>query len=119
VVTRELGRCSDRLAETEPQQYHHHESLELEEVSQNQGQIQSGMNTPPDQIEDDNIHPLNYQRKRQATSPAVDLRHEQENIYQRIKEMSNTVQTLTNTITQLTELHEEGSQNTTSPNSNQ
>ena len=118
-IKEKMTKMDDRIGYLEDDAYYYHESLEMEGELQANEDTRSGNNTPSSQLEEDNNHPLNYQRKRQATSPAVDIRHEQQAIYQRIEEMNNTVQSLTDTITQFTNFQEEESQSTISPNSNQ
>jgi RNA recognition motif-containing protein len=66
--------------------------------------------TPNRQLEPPSESSFNYQRKRQANSPAMEIREEQRQLYQRFESMDNTLNNVASALNELTDTILEGDQ---------
>jgi septal ring factor EnvC (AmiA/AmiB activator) len=64
--------------------------------------------TPNQQLEPPSELVFNYQRKRQANSPAMEIREEQRQLYQRFELMDNTLNNVASALNELTDTILEG-----------
>lgn len=102
-IHKTLSSMDARIGYLEDDAYFYHNDQEFAEETQEQENEISGHHTPTKQTIPLPEEPFNYlnQRKRQAHSPANDLRDEQSQLHSRIDNMGNTLDSIAIAINQL------------------
>jgi len=116
-IKKDLEKMDIRIGQLEDDSYYVHmeqsdirQALNMEPhieepiQEEEQDTITSGRQTPEEQTQGSEDNPFNYQRKRQALSPAQDIREEQQALYSRINRMGDTIEQLTTTFAQFEQL---------------
>jgi hypothetical protein len=125
-----LNKMDERIGTIEDDRYYYHaeqdqenhENMEETEITENPNKLFSftKQQTPPPSIQPEADNPFNYQRKRQAHSPAQDLHERQNNLHIQIDNMGNTLQLIADSISHLHQPNNDDTiDNTTSSNTNQ
>jgi RNA recognition motif-containing protein len=101
IIQKTLTQMDKRIGYLEDDAYFYHTSTEFQEENDEQEREQSGHHTPEYQTAPPPEAPFNYQRKRPAHSPAIDIRDEQLQLHSRISNMDNTINSMATAIHQL------------------
>jgi hypothetical protein len=104
-----LTALDQRIGNIEEDAYwsHTEEKVDTSEIADNFN-IQDKPQTPNQQLEPPSESSFNYQWKRHANSPAIDIREEQRHLHQQFETMDNMLNIVTSALNELTDTILEG-----------